>query len=61
MNGPWQDVNGHRAVTRVLDKRSYHVTLLDKLVEEAQEAESAATQDLPAELADVGLHLGHRA
>ena len=47
------EADGHRAVTLVLDNCSYHAALLDKLVEEAQEAGSAAAQDLPAELADV--------
>jgi predicted house-cleaning noncanonical NTP pyrophosphatase (MazG superfamily) len=47
------EAGGHRAVTRVLDERSYHAALLAKLVEEAQEASAATAEDLPAELADV--------
>jgi predicted house-cleaning noncanonical NTP pyrophosphatase (MazG superfamily) len=44
---------GRRPVTHVLDEDSYHAALLAKLVEEAQEASTAAPEDLPAELADV--------
>ena len=41
---------GHRPVTRVLDKASYREALLAKLIEEASRA---TADDLPGELADV--------
>jgi predicted house-cleaning noncanonical NTP pyrophosphatase (MazG superfamily) len=44
---------GGAAVTRVLDEREYLPALLDKLVEEAQEARAAGPQELPVELADL--------
>ena len=44
---------GRRQVTRVLDEAIYHQALLDKLIEEAQEASHATAGDLPSELADV--------
>lgn len=44
---------GHRVVTRVLGDRSYCAALRAKLLEEAQEADAASAEDLPAELADV--------
>jgi len=44
---------GHRPITRVLDDASYKAALLAKLAEEASEAQAAAAEDLPAELADV--------
>ena len=44
---------GHYPVTRVLDEAGYRQALLDKLVEEAQEAASASIPDLPGELTDV--------
>jgi len=44
---------GRRPVTRVLDEASYRQALLDKLVEEAQEASRASAADLPSELSDV--------
>jgi predicted house-cleaning noncanonical NTP pyrophosphatase (MazG superfamily) len=47
------EAGGHRPVTHVLDEDSYHAALLTKLVEEAQEAGTAAADDLPRELADV--------
>lgn len=45
--------DGRRAVTRVLDERSYRAALLAKLLEEANEAQEAPADDLPSELADV--------
>jgi predicted house-cleaning noncanonical NTP pyrophosphatase (MazG superfamily) len=45
--------DGHHAVTRVLDEEHYRAALLAKLVEEAREAENAAADALPGELADV--------
>jgi predicted house-cleaning noncanonical NTP pyrophosphatase (MazG superfamily) len=45
--------HGHHPVTRVLDDATYQVALLAKLAEETREAQEAATEDLPAELADV--------
>ena len=41
---------GHRPVTRVLDKASYRQALLAKLIEEAQEASHATADGLPGEL-----------
>jgi predicted house-cleaning noncanonical NTP pyrophosphatase (MazG superfamily) len=45
--------HGHPGVTRVLDDATYQVALLAKLAEETCEAQEAATEDLPAELADI--------
>jgi len=45
--------DGHRAVTRVLDGVPYRSALVAKLVEEAQEAQTASLDDLPGELADI--------
>jgi predicted house-cleaning noncanonical NTP pyrophosphatase (MazG superfamily) len=47
------EAGGHRPVTHVLDEESYHAALLAKLVEEAQEASTAAANELSSELADV--------
>lgn len=47
------EADGRRAVTHVLDTSRYHAALLDKLVEEAQEARQAPGEALPSELADV--------
>jgi predicted house-cleaning noncanonical NTP pyrophosphatase (MazG superfamily) len=47
------EAGGHHPVTHVLDEDSYHAALLAKLVEEAQEASSAAADELPSELVDV--------
>jgi predicted house-cleaning noncanonical NTP pyrophosphatase (MazG superfamily) len=47
------EANGHHAVTRVLGGEDYRAALLAKLVEEAQEAESAPADELPGELAHV--------
>lgn len=44
---------GHQTATHVLDGPEYRTALLAKLVEEANEAQSASSDDLPAELADV--------
>ena len=44
---------GRHPVTRILDEASYRQALLDKLVEETEEAVSASTVNLPGELADV--------
>jgi predicted house-cleaning noncanonical NTP pyrophosphatase (MazG superfamily) len=44
---------GHQSVARVLDDATYQVALLAKLAEETREAQEAATEDLPAELADI--------
>jgi predicted house-cleaning noncanonical NTP pyrophosphatase (MazG superfamily) len=44
---------GHQPVTNVLDDEQYQAALLAKLLEEAQEAQSAPADDLLAELADV--------
>jgi len=44
---------GHHPVTRVLDDVSYQAALLAKLAEETREAQEAAPEDLPAELADI--------
>jgi predicted house-cleaning noncanonical NTP pyrophosphatase (MazG superfamily) len=44
---------GHQPVTYVLDDEQYQAALLAKLLEEAQEAQSAPADDLLAELADV--------
>lgn len=44
---------GHRPATRVLEDDEYQAALLAKLLEEAQEAQSAPPEDLPSELADV--------
>jgi predicted house-cleaning noncanonical NTP pyrophosphatase (MazG superfamily) len=46
-------VDGHHAVTRVLDGDRYRSALVAKLVEEALEAQAAARADLPGELADL--------
>jgi predicted house-cleaning noncanonical NTP pyrophosphatase (MazG superfamily) len=45
--------DGRRAVTRLLDDRSYRTALLAKLLEEAEEAGEASADALPGELADV--------
>lgn len=47
------EADGHHAVTRILDHRSYRAALLAKLGEEAREAQSASADELPNELADV--------
>ena len=47
------EADGHHAVTRILDHRSYQAALLAKLGEEAREAQSASADELPNELADV--------
>jgi|SRR5512133_682005 predicted house-cleaning noncanonical NTP pyrophosphatase (MazG superfamily) len=44
--------HGHHPVTRVLDDATYQVALLAKLAEETREAQEAAPEDLPVELAD---------
>ena len=44
---------GRHPATRVLDDAGYREALLAKLVEEAREANHAAADDLPGELADV--------
>ena len=44
---------GSRPSTRVLDHASYQAALRAKLLEEAQEAEAAADEQLASELADV--------
>jgi predicted house-cleaning noncanonical NTP pyrophosphatase (MazG superfamily) len=43
---------GGHPVTRVLDEACYRQALLSKLVEEAAEAASAGTANLPEELAE---------
>ena len=45
--------DGHLPVTHVLDADQYRTALLEKLVEEDQEARQAPAAALPAELADV--------
>lgn len=45
--------DGHKTVTRVLDEESYRVALLEKLAEEAHEAQQAPVEELAGELADV--------
>ena len=45
--------NGSQPSTRVLEHDSYQGALRSKLVEEAQEAEAAADEQLVSELADV--------
>jgi predicted house-cleaning noncanonical NTP pyrophosphatase (MazG superfamily) len=45
--------HGHHPVTHVLDDATYQVALLAKLAEETREAQQAAAEDLPAELADI--------
>jgi predicted house-cleaning noncanonical NTP pyrophosphatase (MazG superfamily) len=47
------EADGHHAVTRILDRRSYRAALLAKLGEEAREAQGASADELPSELADV--------
>jgi predicted house-cleaning noncanonical NTP pyrophosphatase (MazG superfamily) len=47
------EADGHHAVTRILDRRSYRAALLAKLGEEAREAQGASADELPGELADV--------
>lgn len=47
------EADGHHAVTRTLDRRSYRAALLAKLGEEAGEAQGASADELPGELADV--------
>ena len=44
---------GSQPSTRVLDHASYQAALRSKLLEEAQEAEEAAEEQLASELADV--------
>jgi predicted house-cleaning noncanonical NTP pyrophosphatase (MazG superfamily) len=46
-------MDGCQPATRVLDQASYPAALRTKLVEEAQEAQSAAEEQLLSELADV--------
>ena len=45
--------NGGRPVTRVLDHAGYKAALRTKLLEEAQEAQTASDEKLASELADV--------
>jgi predicted house-cleaning noncanonical NTP pyrophosphatase (MazG superfamily) len=45
--------DGYQAVTRVLDHAGYRAALRAKLLEEAQEAQAAAEEQLLSELADV--------
>lgn len=44
---------GKKAVTHTLDETAFRRALLQKLVEEAREAEAATPEELPTELADV--------
>jgi predicted house-cleaning noncanonical NTP pyrophosphatase (MazG superfamily) len=44
---------GQHPVTRILDNASYQEALLAKLAEETREAQEAAAEDLPDELADI--------
>jgi predicted house-cleaning noncanonical NTP pyrophosphatase (MazG superfamily) len=47
------EAGGSRPVTHILDTDRYRAALLDKLVEEAEEARQAPDEALSAELADV--------
>jgi len=47
------EADGGHPVTRVLDAAGYRRALVNKLVEEAGEAQDASADELPAELADV--------
>jgi predicted house-cleaning noncanonical NTP pyrophosphatase (MazG superfamily) len=44
---------GQHPITRILDNASYQEALLAKLAEETREAQEAAAEDLPDELADI--------